>query len=213
MPIYEAEFLGDAKPIRAIKPSKKTKKTPPAPVPIETALVADPAPFGLNKKGQPYKRKQPVKTHLDTPPPSATSEAAPAPEEEAEAPKPKRVRKKAPAKEPTEAQPDAAMNEVEPATVKKISKKAAAAANKKIIVAGDVAEDPPSWFKAYLHDEQKRRNADKPKKERMPQAALKQASDVQAAVKWSDGLTKDRVTNEVNGHMNRLYQQIHGKKY
>ena len=38
-------------------------------------------------------------------------------------------------------------------------------------------------------------------------------NEVKAAEKWNDGLTKARVTTEVNSHMNRLYSQIHGRKF
>ncbi len=151
---------------------------------------------------------------METPPPSeeGLDFSADAPGEVQG--KQKKQKKVKPA--PTEDDLAKAQDEVtnEPAVIKKVNKRAEAAAarkaNKKIIVAGETAEEPPTWFKAYLHDEQKRRNADKPKKERMNQSAIKQQAEVQAAVKWSDGLTKDRVTNEVNSHMNRLYQQIHG---
>jgi hypothetical protein len=202
MPIYEAEFLGEPVPIRK-KKTPRAKKPIPAPE-LEVQLVSPtelkPKRVRKRKETEP-ESKVAVPVQVATPPPSETAE----PE------KKKRIRKKV---EPTPDQEKIAVADVEP--VKKVNKRAATAAakaaNKKIIVEGDVADEPPSWFKAYLHEEQKRRNADKPKKERASAPAVKQAAEVQAAVKWSDGLTRDRVNNEVNGHMNRLYAQIHGRR-
>lgn len=194
MPIYEAEFLGEPVPIKKVKKPKapKTVKAPPT----ELAPTPESKPKPIRKRKAPEPKNAPaVEVQVATPPPSEAS-VSEAP------PKKKRVVKPKPVVE----------EEDKPEPPKKISKKEAAKANKKIIVSGDVADEPPSWFKAYLHEEQKRRNADKPKKERASAPAVKQAAEVQAAVKWSDGLTRDRVNNEVNGHMNRLYAQIHGRR-
>ena len=220
MPLYEASFLGEPQPIKPVKKSRSKKAAPDVPVPVETPAaiepkpkavrkrkapepkeeiaapiqpLADPAPYGLNKRGKPYKRPQ---KPLQEATPSATSE-----ESESTEPAPKKSKGKA-KEEPTEEE-----------APKKISKKAAAAANKKIIVDGNTAEEPPTWFKAYLHDEAKRRNADKPKNERSKAPAVKHEAEVKAHEKWSDGLVRDRVNNEVNSHMGRLYSQIYGRRF
>lgn len=206
MPIYEASFLGDPLPIKTPRKKAAPKKV--------AALELDDTPVSVPKRKRASPKSKPIPkepVQLNTPPPSETSVES----DEPVLPKPKRVRKKVEKKEPTQAQTETALEEVvnEPSTIKKVNLKAIKAANKKIIVSGQVADEPPTWFKAYLHDEQKRRNADKPKKERSSAPAVKQAAEVQAAVKWSDGLTRDKVNNEVNGHMARLYNQIYGKKF
>ncbi len=50
MPIYEAEFLGEAKPIRA--PKEKKGKKPSIEKTTDAALIPSDAPYGLNKKGK-----------------------------------------------------------------------------------------------------------------------------------------------------------------
>lgn len=211
MPIYEAEFLGDPTPIK----TKKTKKVKDVPeVTVEENKTPVEAPWGLNKKGQPYKRKpkdfkEDVKE--EAPPVKKQKVQEPTPSESSVEEKPKRVRKPK-VEKPAEMEEivEESPNIEKP---KKITKKDAKAANKKIIVDGEPANEPPTWFKAYLHDEAKRRNQEKSKKERMPQAAVKHEAEVKATEKWNDGLVRDRVTNEVNSHMNRLYSQIHGRRF
>jgi len=219
MPLYEASFLGEPQPIKPVKKSRSKKAAPDVPVPVETPAaiepkpkavrkrkapepkeeiaapiqpLADPAPYGLNKRGKPYKRPQ---KPLQEATPSATSE-------ESESPAPKKGKGKA-KEEPTE----------EEAPKKKRAKKAPAPENKKVIIDGVTVEEPPSWFKSYLHDEAKRRNADKPKAERAKSAVVKNEADIKAHEKWSDGLVRDRVNNEVNSHMGRLYSQIYGRRF
>lgn len=78
---------------------------------------------------------------------------------------------------------------------------------------GVLADEPPLWFKKYLLDEAKRRNADKPKGQKVAAVVVKAESDAVATEKWNDGLTRDRVNSEVTSHMNRMYSQIHGRKF
>jgi hypothetical protein len=222
MPLYEASFLGEPQPIKPVKKTK-AKKTPEAPVPEPVAApveskpktvrkrkapepatpapetvqpVDDPAPYGLNKRGKPYKRPQKPRQEA-TPSASDASEVADPP-----------VVKKSKGKQKVVEQ-----EEEVPVAPKKKTKKAVAAENKKVIIDGHTADEPPAWFKAYLHDEAKRRNADKPKAERAKAVVVKHEADIKAHEKWSDGLVRDRVNNEVNSHMGRLYSQIYGRRF
>ena len=102
--------------------------------------------------------------------------------------------------------------EVAPLPVPPKTKKAARAANKKVIVSGVEAEEAPAWFKAHMHAEAKRRNDKKQKPEKVTVPVLKAETEVAIAAKWNDGVTKEKVTKEVESHMDRLYKQIHGRK-
>jgi len=66
--------------------------------------------------------------------------------------------------------------------------------------------EPPSWFKQYVagvkKEEAKISREKKPKKQ-----IQKEAVEV-AQKNWSDSFTRDRVRNEVDGHMSRMYQMM-----
>lgn len=83
---------------------------------------------------------------------------------------------------------------------------------KKVIVSGVEAEEAPAWFKAHMHAEAKRRNDKKPKAEKITAPVLKAETEAATSAKWNDGVTKEKVTREVDSHMDRLYKQIHGRK-
>ena len=65
---------------------------------------------------------------------------------------------------------------------------------------------PPAWFKQYVagvkKEEAKISHEKKPKKQ-----IQREAEDV-AQKNWSDSFTRDRVRNEVDGHMSRMYQMM-----
>lgn len=66
--------------------------------------------------------------------------------------------------------------------------------------------EPPAWFQKYIagvkSEEAKQSTGKIPKKEVLQEA--KQAAQEQ----WNDGLTRDRVQNEVDAHMSRMYGMI-----
>jgi hypothetical protein len=66
--------------------------------------------------------------------------------------------------------------------------------------------EPPAWFKKYVagvkNEESLHRTSKKPKKE-----VAKEANQV-ATEQWGNGLVRDRVRNEVDQHMSRMYQMI-----
>lgn len=65
---------------------------------------------------------------------------------------------------------------------------------------------PPEWFKKYVagvkNEESHHQSPRKAKK-----AITKEANQV-AAQQWNNGLVRDRVRNEVDQHMSRMYQMI-----
>lgn len=207
MPIYEAEFLGDAKPIRKSKPTSKKQKLE------ENKQVATPVETPMEKpvKVRTQKPKK-VKFVADIPPPSPVSTVNETPIME---PKPKRQKKEK--KVVATTPPPSPVSTVDETPVvdqklKRVTKKKVPVQKPTIIIDGAAAGDPPTWFKNYLLDEARRRNEDKSKSERSPISEVKKTATETAHKKWNDGLTRDRVNNEVSSHMNRLYQQIHGRR-
>lgn len=69
---------------------------------------------------------------------------------------------------------------------------------------------PPAWFEKYVKsvksEESKLSNDKKPK------TVINQEAATQARTQWSDGLVRDRVQNEVDGHMSRMYSMIFGAR-
>lgn len=70
-------------------------------------------------------------------------------------------------------------------------------------------EEPPSWFKKYISGVKLEENhhATPP----IAKKVVKQNAEVEAANQWQQGVVRDRVNNEVNQHMHRLYSQIFGR--
>jgi len=77
-------------------------------------------------------------------------------------------------------------------------------------IAGPSDDTPPKWFNAYVQgvksEEAKQSKIKKPRK------VIVQESKHAADQAWKQGLTRDRVTTEVNDHMNRMYSQIFGAR-
>lgn len=67
-------------------------------------------------------------------------------------------------------------------------------------------DDPPSWFKSYIMGV----NTEKSKitEEKKPQRQLRYESNAQAETQWKEPLTRNRVTSEVDSHMNKMYSMI-----
>lgn len=75
----------------------------------------------------------------------------------------------------------------------------------------DVMDDvPPKWFNAYVEGVKKEEA--KLSKVKKPRRVIIAESKAAAGAAWNEGLTRDRVTTEVNDHMNRMYSQIFGSR-
>lgn len=70
-------------------------------------------------------------------------------------------------------------------------------------------EEPPKWFKKYMTSVKMEENLIKT--DRQPVKKVKLAAEESAHKEWQNGLTRDRVKNEIDGHMNRMYSQIFGR--
>ncbi|MEG3883811.1 hypothetical protein QT971_06325 [Microcoleus sp. herbarium19] len=60
-------------------------------------------------------------------------------------------------------------------------------------------EEPPKWFEKYVQGVKREQEGKKP---------TPQETKVEAKTKWDNGLVRDRVRNEVDSHMNRMYSMI-----
>ncbi len=67
-------------------------------------------------------------------------------------------------------------------------------------------EDPPAWFQKYMEGVAREQGDKKPVKQ------IQQEAQELAKSKWEDGLVRDRLTNEVDAHMNRMYSMIFGRR-
>lgn len=66
--------------------------------------------------------------------------------------------------------------------------------------------EPPSWFKQYVSGVKKEEA--KIAREKKPKKQIQQEAVEVAQKNWSDSFTRDRVRNEVDGHMSRMYQMM-----
>jgi hypothetical protein len=66
--------------------------------------------------------------------------------------------------------------------------------------------EPPQWFNKYVEGVKKEEAVQKA--EKVPAKQVKQEAQEVAQKSWNDGLTRDRVSNEVDSHMNRMYSMI-----
>jgi len=69
-------------------------------------------------------------------------------------------------------------------------------------------QDPPVWFKQYVAGVKKEEA--KISREKKPKKQIQKEAQEVAQTQWADGFTRDRVRNEVDGHMSRMYQMMFG---
>lgn len=69
---------------------------------------------------------------------------------------------------------------------------------------------PPLWFEKYIQGVKKEEAM--VKTEKVPAKQVKIEAQEVAQKSWDDGLTRDRVTNEVDNHMNRMYSMIFSRR-
>lgn len=68
-------------------------------------------------------------------------------------------------------------------------------------------EEPPAWFRKYVAGvKNEERELQVPPKK--PKKEVAKEADQMAQQQWGNGLVRDRVRNEVDNHMSRMYQMI-----
>lgn len=68
--------------------------------------------------------------------------------------------------------------------------------------------EPPSWFSKYV--ESIKKEEAKVAGQKVSAKQISEDAKEVAATHWNDGLTRDRVKNEVDNHMNRMYHMMFG---
>ena len=69
--------------------------------------------------------------------------------------------------------------------------------------------EPPVWFKKYIEGVQKEKQIYAEKK--IPQKQMKIEAEEVAKKSWENGLTRDRVKDELDNHMSRMHKMIFGR--
>lgn len=123
----------------------------------------------------------------------------------------KRRLKREAKKEVQEATPSNTSAEVDHAIEEVMEEKPKAKKAKKAkTVATNTSNEPPAWFQKYVEGVNKEQNL--LNREKKPAKQVKIESQEVAAKSWNDGLTRDRVQQEVDGHMGRMYNMMFGAR-
>ena len=217
MTLYSADIMDLAQPVekkqrKSKEPSKKKKEpvtlTPPAtpvpdvaetPVEIKPKRVMSEKQKEALKAGQEKRRLQKIAMKEQAEAEMAAHQNKEKEQlEKKEAAKEKRRQAALKRKqESVEGQIDEAVTEVlaEPKKVKKPKTS---------------PDEPPVWFRKYMEGvKQEQASAKTPK---TPKKQIQQEAHEEAKSKWGDGLVRDRLKNEVDGHMNRMYGMIFGAR-
>ena len=68
--------------------------------------------------------------------------------------------------------------------------------------------DPPQWFTKFVETGKQELNLQAAEKK--PKKIVREEAQVDAKQQWQDGFTRDRVTNEINNHVQRMYSMMFG---
>lgn len=71
--------------------------------------------------------------------------------------------------------------------------------------------DPPAWFKDYVEGIQKEKAAAQGEVSKKQESIIKSEALKVAKKSWDNGYTRDRVQNEVDNHMSKMYSMIFGR--
>ena len=118
--------------------------------------------------------------------------------------------KKRAAKAVAKAMADVAAQEASPAESESsgVSEQVETVLKRKRVVKEKDPLEPPKWFNDYIKGVKEEQNQINP----VSQKKLRVETKEVAKEKWNDGMTRDRVQNEVDGHMGRMYQMMFGKR-
>jgi len=212
MPLYAANVMDVAQPIE--KKGKKVKKEEVLPVAEEVPVVkkekkepTEKQLAALAKAQETRKRKREEAEAVK----KAEEEAIKAKEDEIRAKEEEIERKKEAMKEKRRLARLAKKQEVSPPpttasseTVEEPEEEVKKVAKPKQQQRDEL--EPPAWFQKYIagvkQEEAKQSQGKIPKKQ------IAEEARTVAHEQWQDGLTRDRVQNEVDSHMNRMYGMI-----
>ena len=176
MTLYEADLDKIAVPVKSVQNKRKLK----APKPQKES--ADPK---VVKEKKPRAKKVKLEEKIEEPKEESIS-AETLVEEKIEEPK---IEEKVQVK--------VAVQEVEAPTVQVKTKKPRAPRQKKDPTV------PPQWFAKYVEGVKSEQATLKP--EKVGKKQIKEEAKEAASKSWNNGLTRNRVQNEVDSHMSRMY--------
>lgn len=216
MTLYAADVMDLAKPVETKKARGKKKAdlpTPPISEP-ETEVKPEVKPkremsekqkAALEKAKETRKRKREEAAAAK----QAEDAAIKQKQEEIAAKEAEIIAKKEAAKEKRrlarEQKKNATVDQQIDTEVEKVVKK-----QKKVSKATNTEHNPPAWFQKYVEGVKKEQA--KLENEKKPVKQIQQEATQVAQTKWEDGLVRDRLRNEVDGHMNRMYSMIFGNR-
>jgi len=238
MPIYAADLSKIATQVKSVKQTKKSKEDLQKTEPVEekpkkskkVKIAQEPTPPPQEEEPVLLKPKKSRKTKEHVPETNQTEETV----------KPKRklsekqlenlrngraakaAAKAAAKKEAETKEPELKTPSVQPPIEKNIKRKRKVKTENESPTVGNVEpieepkqkrkrpDGPPQWFTKYVEGVEKERAAHKEQK--VPAKEIKQTAQETASKSWENGLTRDRVQNEIDSHMNRMYSMIFNKR-
>ncbi len=227
MTLYAADVMDIAKPVEKKQRKKKEPLTPP---PSETEHPTQSAPKKEKKpmteaqkaalekaKEARLKKKQEKEEAAKVAAAAKAAEEAIASKQEQEA-----LAKKEAAKEKRrlarqKRKADQMLaNEIDTA-VKEVSKRAESTSEVSVPQAPPAKvkkprkvrnpDEPPTWFSKYIEGVKREQSVG----EKKPVKQIQQEAQEVAKAKWDNGMVRDRLQNEVDSHMNRMYSMIFGR--
>jgi multidrug efflux pump subunit AcrA (membrane-fusion protein) len=217
MTLYAANVLDMAKPIET-KRSKKKKADTPAPTPEETPVETKP-PVSEKRMAALEKAKEARKRKREEVEAAKKAEQKAIEEKQAEikAKQDEIAAKKEALKEKRRLAREAKRQEVSPPPTEETASSSVqpdtpvvVKEKKRRITKEKDPNQPPEWFKKYVEGVKKEEA--KVSTEKRPAKIVQEEAREFATNHWNDGLTRDRVQNEVDGHMSRMYGMIFNRR-
>lgn len=220
MTLYSADVLDIAKPIASTKKGKKQPATesaveepeavevkkeeveekPAKRIPTEKQLAA------LARAQEARKRKRDEMEAAAAEQKRLEEELATKAREKAEAAEAKKEAMKLKRKLTREAKKQVATPPATESSVGSLEEEIEAGIREPAAKKARTEDGPPVWFKQYVAGVKKEEA--KVSKDKKPQRQIKQEAIDVAEHQWNDGFTRDRVRNEVDNHMSRMYQMM-----
>lgn len=208
MVLYSADIMDVAQKVKSVKEKKPMTAKQLAAIEKKKAKenvpekVEEPKVVKVVKKR--VKKEKPVSVEEPKSLEQALEEALD--EEALEEPK---KRKRAPKKkieEKVEPVPAPAIEESE-----KPKRKRAKKVSETVKTVKDIEKEaePPVWFKKYIEGVQREKKMQAG--EKVAKKQLKEEAEGLAQKSWEDGLTRDRVNDELDNHMSRMHRMIFGR--
>lgn len=193
MVLYSADISNIAKPVKSVKNTKEPKEEPVLVVPLKKRIRKKVA------KPEPESEPEPVAEPKPEPVPEPV-ETVPVPKTK----KRKNVVKTSVSDVPTEPVSDQTIVDIPKpkSKKKKIELVTPPPSPKKKKLLRDPTV-PPLWFEKYIQGVKKEEAM--AKQEKVPAKIVKKEAIDTAQKSWDDGLTRDRVSNEVDNHSNIVF--------